>query len=439
MWTKDDKNLAHETRDAATLSFTSDVMETALLLSKCAVCCSLFPFGCLHKYLLWFACSRLHGSSNKPSAYPLQDFRCVPCQWERPFTPRMDHTSQNSSDGGGGRLSQTWLPACPQEVAHDEGRPVQTQDPPEPGLMEGRPPHALAVLSLNQIKIMGSSNEYTDGPAAAQRSLGHECRPPQRSTAAAPSSRTGKHLETPEERPNNLCNLPPLTQLGNTNSFRDGGAPQSSRGGVSGQRLLGDSQIIRMQPKPTKSSPEELKPLSNDSELVASLPCTRVPKNQVAHSKCKDCGRCSCPECSRPRTLPYCWMCGRRCVCSMQTAVEHGTCVCCVKGLFYHCSSDDEDTCADKPFSCRQPRCCVRWTAVSLLSLLFPCLLCYLPAKGCIAVCQSCYDHVSRPGCRCWAGRKKKQDCSVLKSRANASSPWCPIGAKFSLVKVEVT
>uniref|UniRef100_H3BZU8 Protein sprouty homolog 2 n=1 Tax=Tetraodon nigroviridis TaxID=99883 RepID=H3BZU8_TETNG len=277
--------------------------------------------------------------------------------------------------------SRTWLPAGPPDAAHDEGRPPQTRDPPEPELMDGQPPYTPAVLSLDQIKITGSSNEYSDGPAAAQR----------------PGSRPGdvSHLETPEERPNNLHNLPQLRQLGNTNSSSEGEllpcSAEDLRGsggdGASGQRLLDNSQIIRTQPKRAELGSEELKPLNT--------------KSQGAHSKCEDCGRCPCPDCRRPRALPSCWMCGRRCVCSAQSAVEYGTCVCCVKGLFYHCSSDDEDTCADKPFSCRQPRCCVRWTTVSLLSLLFPCLLCYLPTKGCVAVCQSCYDRVSRPGCRC--------------------------------------
>lgn len=323
----------------------------------------------------------------------------------------MDHRSQNSSDGGGGRLSRTWLPAGSPDRAHDEGRPLQTRDPPESDLMDGQPPSAPVVLSLDQIKITGSSNEYSDSPAAAQRSLAPERRRSQSGTVAEPSSRPGEQLETPEERPNNLRNLPSLTQLGNANFSREGLLDEELRGCsgirtstgsiVSGQRLLGDSQIIRTQPKRTEPSSEELKPLNNDSEAVGAVPGTRAAKNQGVHSKCEDCGRCSCPECSRPRALPSCWMCGRRCMCSAQSAVEYGTCVCCVKGLFYHCSSDDEDTCADKPFSCRQPRCCVRWTTVSLLSLLFPCLLCYLPAKGCVAVCQSCYGQVSRPGCRC--------------------------------------
>lgn len=254
----------------------------------------------------------------------------------------------------------------------------------------------------------------------AQRSPAPEHRHQKSNLVTSPGSRTSGQQETQEERPNNLRNLPSLTQSGNTHtsiSSREG-VPRSSsvedsqssiRTSVgstsSGQRLLSSpadsSQIIRAQPKRVELNSEELKPLNDESRAVVAVPGSGS-KSKGAHSnKCEDCGRCRCPECSRPRALPSCWMCGRRCMCSVQSAVEYGTCVCCVKGLFYHCSSDDEDTCADKPFSCTQPHCCVRWATASLLSLCFPCLLCYLPAKGCVAACQCCYDRVTRPGCRC--------------------------------------
>ncbi|CAJ1087071.1 protein sprouty homolog 2 [Xyrichtys novacula] len=335
----------------------------------------------------------------------------------------MDSRSQNDSEGGGGRRG--WSPSLTRlpDRQLGEGRP-QPQPPPiqdspsDSGLTNGQPPHTSAVLSLDQIRITGSSNEYTEGPTVAQRSPASQLRQQKSDSASSVGSRTSEQQETQEERHNNLLNLHSLTQYGNTNTsvssrestLRLSSAEDSQRtseGSISsGQRLLvglaGSSQIIRTQPTTTEIISEELKPLNNESRAVVATPGSRSSKNQGAHSnKCEDCGRCCCDECTRPRVLPSCWMCGHRCVCSMQNMVEYGTCVCCVKGLFYHCSSDDEDTCADKPFSCTQQHCCVRWTTVSLLSLLFPCLLCYLPAKGCLAVCQSCYDRASRPGCRC--------------------------------------
>ncbi|XP_070849994.1 protein sprouty homolog 2 [Chaetodon trifascialis] len=338
----------------------------------------------------------------------------------------MDSRSQSDSDGGGGRHGWSLSSTSSLDTPRDEGRPQarspQTHDAaPDSGLTNGQPPHIPAVLSLDQIRITGSSNEYTEGPTVAQRSPASEHRQQKSDLVTSPGSRTSGQQETPEERPNNLRNLPSLTQYGSTStsiSSREGvlrsSSAEDSQSSIrtsvestsSGQRLIGSpagsDQIIRTQPKRAELSSEELKPLNSESRAVVAVPGSGSSKNQGIHSnKCEDCGRCCCSECSRPRVLPSCWMCGRRCMCSAQSAVEYGTCACCVKGLFYHCSSDDEDTCADKPFSCSQPRCCVRWTTVSLLSLLFPCLLCYLPAKGCVAVCQSCYDRVTRPGCRC--------------------------------------
>ncbi|XP_074483021.1 protein sprouty homolog 2 [Sebastes fasciatus] len=319
----------------------------------------------------------------------------------------MDSTSQSDSDGGGGRHG--WSPGTP----HDEGRRQSHDGPSDPGLTNGPPPpNTPAVLSLDQIRITGSSNEYTDGPTVAQRSPASPHRQQKSDLVTSPGSRTAGQQETPQEGPNNLRNLHSLTQHGNTSGegvLRPSSAEDSQSSirtsvgsSSSGQRLLGSNQIIRTQPKRAELNSDELKPLNDVSRAVVAVPGSGSSKNPDIHTnKCEDCGRCRCPECSRPRALPSCWMCGRRCVCSAQSAVEYGTCVCCVKGLFYHCSSDDEDTCADKPFSCTQSHCCVRWTTISLLALLFPCLLCYLPAKGCVAACQSCYDRVTRPGCRC--------------------------------------
>lgn len=38
---------------------------------------------------------------------------------------------------------------------------------------------------------------------------------------------------------------------------------------------------------------------------------------------------------------------------------------------------------------------------MAALSVVLPCLVCYLPAVGLAKLGQKCYDNVSRPGCRC--------------------------------------
>ncbi|MEE6496369.1 hypothetical protein FKM82_002327 [Ascaphus truei] len=126
------------------------------------------------------------------------------------------------------------------------------------------------------------------------------------------------------------------------------------------------------------------------------------PDRYVGHLFiCEECGHCICDECTQVRSLPSCWVCDQRCLCSAESIIDYGTCLCCIKGLFYHCSTDDEDNCADDPCSCSQGSCCARWATMSFLSFFMPCLCCYLPAKGCLKLCQKGYDRAKRPGCRC--------------------------------------
>ncbi|NWX78523.1 SPY2 protein, partial [Alca torda] len=252
------------------------------------------------------------------------------------------------------------------------------------------------VLSLDQIRAIRNTNEYTEGPTVAPRP-GVKSAP---RLAAQPKNERPHGL--PEHRhfsriQHTQTHTSPRAPLSRSISTVSTGSRSSTRTSTSSnsseQRLLGSSSgpvtdgIVRMQPKSELKS-GELKPLSKD--------------DLGAHSyRCEDCGKCKCKECTYPRTLPSCWICDKQCLCSAQNVVDYGTCVCCVKGLFYHCSNDDEDNCADNPCSCSQSHCCTRWSAMGVVSLFLPCLWCYLPAKGCLKLCQGCYDRVNRPGCRC--------------------------------------
>ncbi|XP_017294367.1 protein sprouty homolog 2 [Kryptolebias marmoratus] len=309
----------------------------------------------------------------------------------------MDSGSQSGSgSGGGGGGLHGGSAAGSSSALHDNGRPLQSADGSvDSGLNSGQRSQTPPLLSLDQIRTTGSSNEYTDGPTGAPRKT--------------------DLVGTLEERRQNLHNLRSLALHENTSSSSSSredslqsssvgvtpGAIGTSEGSANSVPANGD-QIIRVQPKRSEPNSEELKPLNEAGRVVGVTPGSSAAADGGKHAdKCGECQRCRCANCSRPRALPSCWMCGRRCVCSANSAVDHLTCACCVKGLFYHCSSDDEDTCSDKPFSCSQLHCCARWATVSLLSLVFPCLLCYLPAKACAAACQLCYDRATRPGCRC--------------------------------------
>ena len=66
------------------------------------------------------------------------------------------------------------------------------------------------------------------------------------------------------------------------------------------------------------------------------------------------------------------------------------TCMCCVKTVRYHFSEDREDYNSD-PCSCSggvNKRTAGRWCCMSILALLLPCLICYIPAKLCHNRCS---------------------------------------------------
>ena len=85
---------------------------------------------------------------------------------------------------------------------------------------------------------------------------------------------------------------------------------------------------------------------------------------------------------------------------NVETLVDYGTCMFCVKGLFYHCAEESScsDTVLDNPCSCSpvSTGCVSRWSMLGLLSVFLPCLMCYPMARGCTAVCKSYKEGESR-------------------------------------------
>lgn len=118
---------------------------------------------------------------------------------------------------------------------------------------------------------------------------------------------------------------------------------------------------------------------------------------------CTGCGRCRCVACRTPRPLPQVWLCNNSCLCSAETVIDMTTCMCCVKGIFYHCGQgeDEEAACVDKPCSCSPNKRCLRWGCMSVLALPLPCLLCYLPMRGLSRGVENLYQRCTSQGCRC--------------------------------------
>ncbi|KAJ0002791.1 hypothetical protein NQD34_007940 [Periophthalmus magnuspinnatus] len=276
-----------------------------------------------------------------------------------------------------------------------------------------------AILSLDQIKAIRSSNEYTEGPSVVRR-------PPAPHTVPRPKQDKEERTHEVILVNNNyerhpvggmVPRVPGLSRSTSTGSAASSGSTGSAS---SEQGLLPCSppsrppmslphrveRPIGTQPKPKAPSqgpkfhhPPPEAPLKPPTKGKSDL---FVPVAAGHQFICECCGKCKCSECTAPRTLPSCLACNRQCLCSAESALEHGTCMCLVKGLFYHCSNDDEgDSCADHPCSLSHSHCCSRFLCMGLMSVLFPCLLCYPPVKGCLKACQSCYDRVQRPGCRC--------------------------------------
>lgn len=126
---------------------------------------------------------------------------------------------------------------------------------------------------------------------------------------------------------------------------------------------------------------------------------------------CPRCDRCRCEQCQSPRQLPQTWVCNKTCLCSAETIIDYASCLCCVKALFYHCARDqdmecddgDSTLCVDDPCSCLPNKRTQRWGWLGALSLVLPCLWCYWPMRGCVAICEKCYARHAGHGCRCQA------------------------------------
>ncbi|XP_021929151.1 protein sprouty, partial [Zootermopsis nevadensis] len=145
---------------------------------------------------------------------------------------------------------------------------------------------------------------------------------------------------------------------------------------------------------------------------------------------CPECERCRCNSCRNPRPLPSRWLCNNACFCSAETSLDYASCLCCVKGFFYHCSKDyelDHDdgsaSCADDPCSCGPRRCLARWGCLAAVSLVLPCLWCYWPLKGCVGLCEKCYVGYSNKGCRCEPRRDPRISDVTPEKRLLDSSP----------------
>lgn len=221
---------------------------------------------------------------------------------------------------------------------------------------ESEQAHINSVITINQVRPQPrKQNEYVDTPHALPRV--HSAKSP---TTAKPA--VVKNIETREHVP----------------------LPSRSQG------LLSNA-IVRHQPVSTSPSLKKDLPIEISTDNSNSIICSK-------------CSKCKCGACTNPRELPSRWLCGGSCNVSPESVVEYVTCLKCVKGVFYHCSKDDQDAefeCDSDPCACGRPRCWQRWTCIFAMSLCLPCLCLYPPAKLGLNCCTGIYNKCGRKGCKC--------------------------------------
>lgn len=165
------------------------------------------------------------------------------------------------------------------------------------------------------------------------------------------------------------------------------------------KNLLQKSRPITKQPTATSS------PVTTSTTFVKDVGPTISPLCHDDHGDstnlitCPQCKRCRCDQCKKPRQLPSTWICNKSCLCSAESVIDYASCLCCVKALFFHSESMKDG--ADDPCSCAPHRRTARWGWLGAISILLPCLWCYWPMRGCIALCAKCYRRYAQQGCRC--------------------------------------
>lgn len=176
------------------------------------------------------------------------------------------------------------------------------------------------------------------------------------------------------------------------------------------QPMLVDRQPIVFQPVPAGG----LKPPSTQISTRTDVDTAKhhVTDNDETHLPsesiiCHKCGKCKCQQCTQRRELPSRWICNNKFNCSATEIVETCTCLCMVRGIFYHCCKNNEGDCGDDCVSddpcacCERPSCCKRWSCLGLLTLCLPCLACYWPMRCGVCACTTCYNLCTRRGCHC--------------------------------------
>ncbi|XP_022903932.1 protein sprouty [Onthophagus taurus] len=258
--------------------------------------------------------------------------------------------------------------------------PFQQQQ--RPNQVGGGPTTTVVTLQTPRPESDRKGNEYVDNPLPFLPATHHQHQTNQN------FHHHQLHQNHQIQQQNNNSRRPPHLHLSDATSRRPPPPP-----------------VPTISKQPTRSFRKEV---VGQSELHLQQHQQQQQQQPVCASRrsimCDECGRCRCFDCQQPPRLPICWLCNNHCLCSADAAVDYASCLCCVKGVYYHCSDSDsggDSTCADDPCGCGPERRAARWGCLAVLSVVLPCLWLYWPLQGCKSAVENCYSRYTKQGCRC--------------------------------------
>lgn len=301
---------------------------------------------------------------------------------------------------------------------------------------------ALVFLPQNKIKDRHSRPLAPPLPSASSTRLhpGQAQRlPTQRQTPVAPPR--PEHTLTPESRP--VRPQKPQKIMSPVSSNVEAATPVMELVSLPAANLNNLKKVSLTSPRPEPEREKNLyteapkkvllQPLaaSEAASAAAALPqkshisSTVIKPSQKEVSKtttedsgllmetifCQDCGKCKCQACVRPRKLPQKWLCGGTCLASQRTVVDSLSCMCCVKGILYHCTKDQVDD--GEPAEVNPCTTSRGWLAMALLWPVLPCLLAYPALNMCAKMTEAVYAKCTASGCQC---QKAPQASSSLEA-----------------------
>jgi len=288
--------------------------------------------------------------------------------------------------------NQTLVPSVPPRPSQ-EAHLVMLGRPPSPPA----PPPGNISLTSPRPGPNRTQNVYVDAPLRSPPAGG--CPP----VVKQPLSRTGS-IPLPQSTSKRVSANKSASGLG-------------SETGGKRPLLLASQQLSVIQP--ASSTLKKRSDVESPSDFDSSNPSSVNTESII----CRDCGRCRCKACREPRRLPEHYLCHKKCLCSTETVVDTLSGMCLVKALFYHCGKDyvaEVDSVFENPCSCSGDYAGARWGCMAAMSLLMPCLLCYLPMKGCAQACQAVYARCTTSGCQC--DSNKLVDSNVRNNNVDSDS-----------------